>query len=86
MSAFTIERKTSTPTDSLARARRETINRGGSFEGDMEAGRFRLQTPLGPIDGTYAVVGDTVRFEVLRKPMLVHRKLIEGVLDQFLSP
>jgi hypothetical protein len=85
MSAFTIERKTGSPENALARARRETVDRGGSFEGDLESGRFRMQTPLGPIDGTYSVVGDTVRFEVLRKPMLVHRMLIEGVLDQFFS-
>jgi len=76
------------PTDvkgSLAHAKAETLKRGGSWEGDMTSGRYLMRTPLGAIEGTYAMSHGKVRFVVERKPALVPCALISAVIDQFIT-
>jgi hypothetical protein len=71
--------------DTLARAKAEAAKFGSVFTGDVERGEYALRTPLGAIEGTYAVTDSTVCFLVERKPALVPCALIERVLDQFLA-
>ena len=84
MSTHRFERTIGDPAPARERAQRETRARGGVFEGDHTAGHYRMKTPLGPIEGTYSAVGNTVSFVVERKPALVPLSLISRVIDEFL--
>ena len=62
----------------LAHVRASIVAAGGRFEGDATAGRFAGPTPIGPVEGTYAVTGHVVRVTITSKPMLAPCGAIEA--------
>ena len=86
MSGCRIERTLKSPSETLERAKRETAQYGGTFEGDVvRGGHYRIKTPMGWIEGTYTMTGSVVCFDVASKPALVPCALIASVLDRFLG-
>jgi hypothetical protein len=85
MARCTIERTLGDVGATLVRAKREADKFGSVWDGDVEKGAYVLRTPLGTVEGTYAVDGDKlIRFLVEKKPAIVPCALIERILDQFL--
>jgi hypothetical protein len=84
VAACQIERNVTDLAATLARARREAQKFRSRWEGDEKSGDYTLRTPLGTIEGRYAVSDGKVRFTIDEKPRLVPCALIERVLDQFL--
>jgi len=80
-----IERTLGDTSAVLERARQEAARWGSTFEGNADEGRYVFRTPMGAIEGTYTVVGSTVRFVLDKKPRLLPRAVIERVLDEFLG-
>ncbi len=68
----------------LARAKREAAKFHSRWDGDETGGDYTLRTPLGTIEGTYAVRDAMIVFSIAKKPAIVPCGLIERVLDQFL--
>jgi hypothetical protein len=66
------------PADFIARARRELLAIGGTMRGDSQAGEVAADTPFGRIEGSYAVSGNAVSFDITKKPMLVPCSSIES--------
>ena len=67
---------------STAKEMVEKVN--GSFDGNENFGNYKLKLPVGQIEGRYTVNGQTITFEITRKPMLVPCVVIEGFLrEQF---
>lgn len=84
MSRCRIERNLVDVGDTLRRAKLEAEKFKSRFDGDVEKGDYTLRTPVGTIEGTYSVTGNTVCFLIEDKPRIVPCGLIERVLDQFL--
>jgi hypothetical protein len=84
MAGCLIERSVSEVPRTLARARAEAEKFHSRWDGDESGGDYTLRTPLGTIQGTYAVTGSVVVFRIAKKPTLIPCGLIERVLDQFL--
>ncbi len=53
---------------------------GGEFSGDTASGFYSVPTPVGSIEGSYAVSGQTIQIDVLEKPLLLACSLIEMTL------
>jgi len=70
--------------DLIARARKGIEGAGGSSNGDDAGGVFRIPSPLGDLEGSYFIQGNTAHFEIAQKPFLVSCSTIEGTVDQFL--
>lgn len=86
MSRCRIERTLRDPSATLENAKRETAKYGGIFEGDaVQGGHYRIQSPMGIIEGTYSLTGSVVCFEVSGKPAFVPCSLIATVIDRFLG-
>ncbi len=81
----TIERVFTDLGAALQHAKTETLARGGTWEGDLKSGSYKMRTPLGPIEGSYTVLRKTVRFTIQHKPMLVPCSLIARIIDQFIA-
>jgi hypothetical protein len=64
----------------LRRAQHEIVKMGGAFNGDDVQGSFRAKTPIGSIEGTYAVVGQQIELSISKKPFLLSCKKIEKEL------
>jgi hypothetical protein len=58
---------------------------GGEFSGDSESGFYSVPTPVGSIEGSYAVSGQTIQIDVLEKPILLPCSLIEMKLSQIVQ-
>jgi hypothetical protein len=69
-----------TAEDLVTRARDLVTQAGGRFDGDTARGNYRLQIPVGQIEGQYRISGNQVAFEVTKKPMLVPCSAIESYL------
>ena len=82
--SFTIDFEGSAE-DLHLRAESAVRGRGGKLLGDGRAGTFKLPTMVGPIAGSYEVAGQSVRFEVKRRPMMITCSQIEAKLRDALS-
>lgn len=74
------------PSATVVRAKAESAKFHSVFEGDGVSGHYRIRTPLGGIDGTYAVTPENVvTFSIEDKSRLIPAALIERVMDEFLG-
>jgi|GEM_PF-2227386 len=74
------------PSATVLRAKAESVKFHSVFEGDGVSGHYRIRTPLGAIDGTYAVTRENVvTFSVEKKSRLIPAALIERVMDEFIG-
>lgn len=55
---------------------------GGELDGDGQSGFYTVPTPVGTIEGSYAVKDQTIHIDVLDKPIYVPCALIEKTLHQ----
>jgi hypothetical protein len=53
---------------------------GGEFTGDVFAGDFSMNTPIGSVKGSYNISGEQINIEIAQKPMLVSCQRIEEEL------
>lgn len=58
---------------------------GGEFSGDSVTGFFSVPTPIGSIEGSYSVSGQTIQIDVLEKPILLTCSLIEMKLNDIVQ-
>jgi hypothetical protein len=85
MAACSFDRAfTGSATDLVARARKGIEGAGGTLTGDATGGTFRIATPVGSVEGSFAVHGSSVHFDITRKPFLVSCGTIESKVDEFL--
>ena len=67
--------------EELIRQVGEAIRRaGGELDGDVRSGFYSVPTPAGTVEGSYAVSGQTIRIEVLEKPVFLPCSIIEKTL------
>lgn len=57
---------------------------GGELDGDAQAGFFSVPTPVGVIEGSYAVSGQSIQIDVLEKPTFLSCALIDKTLKMIL--
>ncbi len=57
---------------------------GGELEGDAQAGFYSVPTPVGVIEGSYAVSGQSIQIDVLEKPIYLSCALIKTALEAIL--
>ena len=69
----------------LARVQSLIVGEGGRFAGDATAGRFAGSTPLGPIEGRYAIQGSVIRVTITSKPMLAPCGAIEARIRKYFA-
>ena len=55
---------------------------GGKFEGDTTSGSVVMPSPVGAIEGTYTIQGQTLDIEITKKPVFVPCDLIESELKK----
>ena len=67
----------------IARVQALIVRQGGSFAGDMTAGRFAGPTSVGTVEGRYAVRGSVIRITITSKPMLAPCGAIEARVRQY---
>lgn len=71
--------------DLFQRAKARIEERRGSLDGDATGGEFKIPTPVGPIQGRYAIEGQEIRFDIRRRPMMISCKMIEDRLREMLG-
>ena len=57
---------------------------GGELDGDAQAGFYSVPTPVGVIEGSYAVSGQSIQIDVLEKPIYLSCALIKTALEAIL--
>ena len=72
-------------TAALAHAQAVIVAEGGKFAGDATAGRFAGMSPIGPVEGRYAVQGAVVRVTITSKPMLAPCGAIEARVRKYFA-
>ena len=70
------------PATALARAEAAVRGAGGTFSGDAAAGAFSGKTPAGQVKGAYRVQGGRATIEILEKPFLVPKALVESKIRE----
>jgi hypothetical protein len=76
------------PTDvhaALARVQQLIVGEGGQFAGDDKAGRFRGNSPVGAIEGRYAIQGSVIRITITNKPVLAPCAAIEARIRKYFA-
>lgn len=68
------------PETLLAKARQAVQGQGGTFDGDAQAGSFRIAVFGNAIAGTYVVSGTSMNIIISEKPFLLPCSTIEGFL------
>lgn len=63
---------------SVDRVRMLITGDGGTFAGDATAGTFSGPTPVGPIEGKYAVRGNVVTVTITKRPRVAGCEVIES--------
>jgi hypothetical protein len=58
---------------------------GGTFAGDAAAGAFTGPTPVGTIEGKYAVRGNVVTVTITKRPMLAPCDVIEARIRKYFA-
>lgn len=69
----------------VSKAKNAITDAGGSFDGDITSGSFRMKTFMGEIAGSYTVSTQQLNVEVSKKPMMVPCSEIEKQLRKYLS-
>jgi hypothetical protein len=62
----------------IARVQSLIVGEGGTFTGDVKAGQFAGPTPVGTVEGRYAVQGAVIRITITSKPMIAPCGVIES--------
>ena len=58
---------------------------GGTFAGDAAGGRFSGPTPVGTIEGTYAVRGNVVTVTITKRPRVAPCDAIEARVRKYFA-
>ena len=69
----------------LARVQSLIVREGGQFAGDATGGRFSGATPVGPIEGRYAIQGNVIRVTITSKPLLAPCGAIESRIRKYFA-
>jgi hypothetical protein len=70
--------------DALERARSQTIESDGTFEGDMRSGTFSGNASLlGTVAGEYKITGNKVTIKITSKPFMVPCKVLESKIKDY---
>jgi hypothetical protein len=67
----------------IARVRALITGEGGTFTGDVKAGQFAGPTPVGTVEGRYAVQGAVIRITITSKPMIAPCGAIEAKIRKY---
>jgi len=67
----------------IARVQALIVGEGGSFTGDVKAGRFAGPTPVGRVEGRYTVQGAVIRITITSKPMVAPCGVIESKVRRY---
>jgi hypothetical protein len=67
----------------IGRIEEAILRAGGEFSGDVVEGVYSVPTPIGPITGTYSVSGQSIRIDVLDKPIILSCSLIGKKLSEY---
>lgn len=67
------------PTVVIEKARHAAAGNGVRFDGDETGGRFSGHG----IEGLYAIQGDRLKIEIVRKPIIMPWSMIDSALRQF---
>jgi hypothetical protein len=76
------------PTDLAAvidRVQALIVGEGGTFTGDVKAGRFAGPSPVGTVEGRYTVQGTVIRITITSKPMVAPCGTIEGRIRKYFA-
>ncbi len=73
---------TGSATDIVTKTRESITKAGGKFDGDATSGSVFMATPVGDVEGTYNIAGQTLDIEIAKKPMFVPCNLIESELKK----
>ncbi|ALM48364.1 hypothetical protein AMR72_05280 [Flavobacterium psychrophilum] len=57
----------------------------GSLSGDSQLGNFKGSTPLGSIEGSYSIEGDTITVNISDKPFLLSTGTIQSEFEKALK-
>ena len=68
----------------LAKVRNAIQGAGGELDGDAQAGFYSVPTPVGVIEGSYAVAEQSIQIDVLDKPVFLSCALIKTTLETIL--
>ena len=68
--------------DIVTKTRESITKAGGKFEGDATSGSVFMATPVGDVEGTYTIAGQTLDIDITKKPMFVPCNLIESELKK----
>jgi len=68
----------------INRAKQEIESSGGSFQGNSTEGSFRAKTPVGAIEGSYLIEGQSISLGITKKPFLLSCKRIEKELTEIM--
>jgi hypothetical protein len=75
----------SSPAEIIEKVKSRIENEGGSFIGDENKGNFNLPTPVGAIEGSYAVSANALKIDITKKPMMLPCSMIESELKKRLK-
>lgn len=76
---------TQSPADVIEKAKNAITGAGGTFNGDVNQGSFRLSTPLGKVEGTYIINNQSLDVTVTDKPLFIGCGKIESELRKRLG-
>jgi hypothetical protein len=69
----------------LNKAKAAVESQGGSFEGDLNSGRFHVSLMSNTVAGSYTVTDNQLQLNITEKPMFVPCNAIESFLLKKLS-
>jgi hypothetical protein len=72
------------PEELVTKVRNAIQGAGGELDGDAEEGFYSVPTPVGVIEGSYAVSGQSIQIDVLEKPIYLSCGLIKTTLETIL--
>jgi len=64
---------------------KNAIGDKGSLSGDNQLGNFKGSTPLGSIEGSYSIDGDTITVNISDKPFLLSTGTIQSEFEKALK-
>ena len=67
----------------IARVQALIVAEGGTFAGDVTAGQFAGPSPVGTVEGRYAVHGSVIRITITSKPMVAPCGAIEAKVRKY---
>ena len=69
----------------VARTQAAIEKAGGQFAGTVDHGTFSVSSPMGSIEGRYAVTGQVLSVAILEKPKIVSCGIIKTMLESYLD-